>query len=89
MSNKTPIPHITMQINERFFQCVDDLCNRRIIRGLGTLAKQWDVSRFILTWSKHHPQETSIKIEYIYYLVRDYDVSLDWIFFGKGPMYKL
>ena len=44
------------------------------------------LSRFSLTWSKNHPEEKRLKLEYIYYIARDYDISLNWLFFGKGEM---
>lgn len=83
------IPDISVTISERFFKAVDALVSRKCIRGLGTLAKKWDVSRFALTWSKNHPDEKRIKVEYIYYISRDYNVSLDWLFFGTGKMFTL
>ena len=77
----TEIPKVA-----RFFQAVDYLVETRRIRGLKTLATLWDVSRFSLTWSKNHPEEKRLKLEYIYYIARDYNISLNWLFFGKGEM---
>lgn len=82
------IPQVSILINRRFYEAIDLLKGQRKIRGLGTLAKQWDVSRFALSWSLNHPDEKRIKIEFLYYISRDYNVSLDWLFFGKGEIFK-
>ena len=82
----TEIPKAAIDINARFFQAVDYLVETRKIRGLKTLATLWDVSRFSLTWAKNHPEEKRLKLEYIYYIARDYNISLNWLFFGKGEM---
>lgn len=82
----TEIPKAAIDINSRFFQAVDYLVETKQIRGLKTLATLWDVSRFSLTWSKNHPEEKRLKLEYLYYIARDYDISLNWLFFGKGEM---
>lgn len=81
------IPEVALQINARFFDAVSCLVSDKKIRGLQTLARQWGVSRFALTWSKHHPEDKRIKIEYLYYIARDYNVSLMWLFFQEGEMF--
>ena len=84
----TEIPRVSIEIAARFFDAVEALRANKKIRGLGTLATLWGVSRFAMTWAKNHPYEKRIKIEYLYYIARDYKVSLDWLFFGKGKMFK-
>ena len=86
---QTGIPQETLDINSRFFQAVDYLVSTKKIKGLKTLSTQWGVSRFSLTWSKNHPEEKRLKIEYIYYIVRDYNISLNWLFFGEGEMLSI
>ena len=85
----TEIPQITLDINTRFFQAVDYLVATKQIKGLKTLSTKWDVSRFALTWAKNHPSEKRLKLEYIYYIVRDFGISLEWLFFGTGEMTTL
>lgn len=85
---KTEIPQISIDICQRFFEVVDELRTRKLIRGTATLSKKWGTSAFSMKWSKNHPDEKRIKVEYIYYIARDYNVSLDWIFFGTGNMFK-
>ncbi len=82
------IPEVTIKISERFYMAVAYLEDTKQIRGLGTLAKDWGVSRFALSWSRNHPTEKRIKLEYLYYISKQYKISLDWLFFGKGDMIR-
>ena len=82
------IPNIHKEINKRFFMVVEILRQSRQIRGIGQLAREWNTSRFTLSWAKNHPGEKRLKVEHLYYLAKDYNVSLDYLFFGIGPMFK-
>ena len=84
----TIIPEAELEIASRFYSAIDVLISRKDIRGLGTLAKRWGLGRFSLTWSKNHPQDKRIRVVYLYYIARDYNVSLNWLFFGKGDMFE-
>lgn len=84
----TEIPQVSIDICNRFFEAVDALRIKKLIRGTGTLARLWGTSTFSMKWSKNHPDKKRIKVEYIYYIVRDFNVSLEWLFFGKGDMFK-
>ena len=83
----TEIPQISIDICNRFFEAVDALRLQKRIRGTGTLAREWGTSLFAMKWSKNHPDEKRIKVEYLYYIARDYNVSLEWMFFGRGNMF--
>ena len=83
----TEIPQISIDICNRFFEAVEELRLRKKIRGTATLARSWGVSLFAMKWSKNHPDEKRIKVEYLYYIARDYNVSLEWMFFGTGSMF--
>jgi len=85
---KSEIPSISKEIANRFYLATEHLQSTKQIRGLGTLAKEWNVSRFSMSWSKNHPDDKRIKVEYLYYIARDYNISLDWLFFGKGDMQR-
>lgn len=84
----TEIPQISIDICNRFFDAVDTLRMQKKIRGTATLAKKWECSLFAMKWSKNHPDEKRIKVEYLYYIARDYNVSLEWLFFGTGNMFE-
>ena len=84
----TEIPQVSIDICNRFFAAVETLRVQKKIRGTETLARLWGTSAFAMKWSKNHPDEKRLKVEYIYYMVRDYGVSLEWLFFGRGEMFK-
>ncbi len=84
----TEIPQVSIDICTRFFEAVDALKRKRLIRGTATLARLWGTSVFSMKWSKNHPDEKRIKVEYLYYIARDFNVSLDWLFFGEGDIFK-
>lgn len=84
----TKIPQISIDICGRFYEAVEMLRQQKRIRGVGTLAREWGTSLFAMKWSKNHPDEKRIKVEYLYYIARDYGVSLEWLFFGRGEIFK-
>lgn len=83
----TEIPQISIDICNRFFEAVKTLKAQKRIRGTATLARLWGVSLFSMKWAKNHPDEKRIKVEYLYYLARDFNVSLRWLFFGDGDVF--
>ena len=83
----TEIPNEAIQIAGRFYEAIDYLVENRRFRGLGTLAKRWGVSRCSLSLAKNHPSDKRIKVEYLYYISRDFNVSLVWLFHGTGEMF--
>lgn len=83
----TEIPQVSIDICNRFFEAVKVLKAQKKIRGTATLARLWGASAFSMKWAKNHPEEKRIKVEYLYYLARDFDVSLSWLFFGRGDIF--
>lgn len=84
----TEIPQVSIDICNRFFEAVGELKRKRLIRGTATLSRLWGTSVFSMKWSKNHPYEKRIKVEYLYYMAWDFNVSLDWLFFGEGDIFK-
>lgn len=84
----TEIPQESIDICNRYFEAVAALKEKKKIRGVETLARRWGTSVFSMKWSKNHPEQKRIKVEYIYYMARDYNVSLEWLFFGTGEMFR-
>ena len=82
------IPQYAVDITKRYFQAVQKLHDDGKIRGLGTLAKKWDASRYVLSTTRSYPEKKRLNTEFIYYLSRDYNVSLEWLFHGTGSIFK-
>lgn len=85
---QSEFPKETIEITERFYRVVDDLIIRREIRGLGTLAEKWGVSRFTLSRTRTLIDKKRLNVEYLYYIIRDYNVSPTWLMMGAGQMYR-
>lgn len=75
-------------VTKRFFEAIDMLKAQKVIRGLQTFTKAYDINRWNMNTVKARPEVSVLKPEWIVYLVRDYGVSSDWILLGKEPMFK-
>ena len=75
-------------ITKRFFEAVDMLKAQRRIRGLKTFMRKHNITRTNIANVRKNPDRSVLKPEWIYYLVYDYGVSLEWIIFGEGSMFK-
>ena len=72
------------EITERFFIAIQYLKEQRKIRGIEDFANRYGLSQSYLSDIKSHTDSRSIKVEYIMYLVRDFDISPTWILIGVG-----
>lgn len=75
-------------VTKRFFEAIDKLKAQKTIRGLQTFTNKYEINRRNLIRIKKNP-EITLKPEYLIYLVRDYDVSAEWILIGEGSMFKV
>jgi uncharacterized membrane protein YkvA (DUF1232 family) len=71
-------------ITQRFFEAIAMLKSQRRIRGLQTFTRAHDINRWNMNTVKAKPETSVLKTEWIAYLVDDYDISPDWILFGRG-----
>lgn len=85
---QSQIPIETRQITDRFFLAVQKLIDDKQIRGIATLANRWDVSRFSMAIVKSKPDTRRLNLEVLHYLIRDYNVSSEWLMTGKGKMFE-
>lgn len=75
-------------IRSRFFQVLDLLKERKVIRGLGTFCRTYNLDRTRLSKIKNRTQGyKTIEVVWIAYL-SEYGVSPDWIITGKGKMFQ-
>ena len=75
-------------ITKRFFEAVDMLKAQSRIRGLKTFTRKHNITRTNIANVRKTPDRSVLKPEWIYYLVYDYGVSLEWIIFGEGSMFE-
>lgn len=78
-----------IEITKRFFTAIDILKMQGKIHGLKVFTDRHNINRWNLYTIKNNPDKALLKPEYILYLCRDYQVSLDWIFYGDGDFYEV
>lgn len=76
------------EINKRFFLAIDYLVEIKKIRGLNTFAKIHNLNYWNLYTVKKEPERRVLKVEYIAFLAKDFNISLEFILFGKQPIIK-
>lgn len=80
--------YIRAQINKRFFQALDFIVASRVIRGEATFCNEHNIDRRNLLKVRQNQSIQRVRIEWIYYLVSDFNISADWIFTGNGKLFK-
>ena len=74
-------------IAERFFFAIEELANRKVIRGLGTFARRYNLNYGNLYMLKCNIKTRNVRTEYLAYLAQDYGVSSEWLLLGNGEMF--
>lgn len=75
-------------IEIRFFQAIDMLKQQKVIRGLGTFCREYNLNRSHLSKIKNKiPGHHGIEAVWVAYL-SEYGISSDWIITGKGKMFQ-
>ena len=77
-----------INVTNRFFEAIVMLKAQKKIRGLQTFTREYGINRWNLNTVKSNPERSVLKPEWIVYLVRDYNVSAEWILLGKGGMFN-
>ncbi len=80
--------YIRTEINKRFFQAIDFVVSSKIIRGEATFCNEHNIDRRNFLKVRQNLSIQRVRIEWIYYLVTDFNISADWIFTGKGKLFK-
>ena len=76
-----------LPINRRFFEALDVLKSRRELGGIHGFASKYGVATSNLYTIKTKEQG-AIKVEFLMYLVRDFNLSAQWLLTGEGNMFK-
>ncbi len=75
-------------ITKRFFLAIDRLKEEKRIRGLQTFTREYDINYWNICTLKKQPERSVLKPEWLYYLVKNYNVSSEWLITGRGHFYK-
>ena len=78
---------IRTSIKQRFFEALDTLAANKVIRGIGTFARAYNINKSNLLHLRNKENGT-VNSEYLYYLIRDYGVNAQWLITGVGTMFK-
>lgn len=85
MHKNTPV---ATAITKRFFIAIDYLIFLRKLRGLNTFAKKYNINYWNLYTIRKEPEKRVLKVEYIAYIVSDFNVCPEYILFGYGSILK-
>ncbi len=77
-----------IKVTERFFEAISMLTAQKTIRGLGTFTRAYGLNRWNMVTIRDNKETAWLKPEYLTYLVRDYNVSAEWLLTGRGGMFK-
>lgn len=75
-------------ITKRFFEAIEMLKAQKQIRGLQTITSRYNINRWNLVTVRNNPESSILKPELIAILIRDFNISGEWIMLGKGGMFK-
>jgi hypothetical protein len=77
----------SQKIVERFFEALFDLKERKVIRGKQTFTRRYGINNRNFWLLEQDKSRDILQLAWISYLVRDFDVSAEWIMTGQGKMY--
>ena len=78
---------VRKEIKARFFEALDALKARKVIRGVGTFANMHGINPSNLRFLRYKENGT-VNSEYLYYIIMDFGVNPKWLITGVGEMFK-
>ncbi len=75
-----------LEITKRFYEALDIIKSQKRIRGMQTFTREYGENYW--NFCKCRKDGQRIKQEWLTYLVRDYNVSAEWLLTGKGRMFS-
>jgi hypothetical protein len=75
------------KIVERFFEAIYDLKARKVIRGKQTFTRIYGINNRNFWLLEQDKSRDILQLAWIAHLVRDYNVSAEWLLTGEGKMY--
>lgn len=74
-------------ITERFFITIRELVQRRVMRGLQTFTKRYNLNYGNMNTLMNHRGNHGVKTDMLAYLAKDYGVSCEWLLLGRGEIF--
>lgn len=78
----------SQQVIKRFFEALQALKERKIIRGKQTFTNMYGINRWNLNTLEKNPEKDIFQVAWLTYLVKDFDISSQWLLTGRGDMFK-
>ena len=76
-------------ICERFIQCLSRLKADGKITGITSFCERYHINRRNMAKLKNDTSRQIFKPSWMYYLVRDYGISADYLLTGRGQVYAV
>lgn len=77
----------TIAIISRFFAAVDALVAMKKIKGKASYCRIADINRLNFDSQSKDYTKGYFQVSWLIPMVRDYNISSDWILLGKGEMF--
>ena len=75
-------------IVRRFFEAIQRLIDEGTLNGKKTFCDRYNINRWNFITCSREPQRDIFQAAWLYYLVKDYNVSAEWLLTGEGEMYR-
>ena len=88
MSKPRAYTEETLGIIARFFYSIDFLVSAKQIRGKATDCRNYNLDRRHFDAQAKNHSLGHFQVSWLLGLIKDYNISADWLLTGKGDMFK-
>ncbi len=78
----------SQQVIKRFFEALYALKERKIIRGKQTFTNMYGINRWNMNTLEKKPEKDIFQVAWLTYLVKDFNISPQWLLTGRGDMFQ-
>lgn len=78
----------SQQIVGRFFEALNMLIESKKIRGKQTFTKKYGINRWNLITLEKDNSRDIFQVAWLSHMVKDFNISAEWLLTGRGGMLK-